>query len=229
MKSKVDFRNRQTEQIADRQSMQGKFITLEGLDGAGKSVATETVVSTIQDAGYEVVTTREVGGTPIGEKLRELLLSRDSDILPSAEVLLMFAARSQHLEQVILPNIRAGRWVVCDRFTDSTYAYQGGGRELPSDRIAQIEQWVQGEFQPNLTLLFDADIETAQQRVRQIDSPDRFEKETDAFHKRVRAAFIRLHTLYPERIKCIDATLDVYEVKEISQRYIKEFIDQAHG
>jgi len=209
--------------------MQGKFITLEGLDGAGKSVATETVVSTIQDAGYEVVTTREVGGTPIGEKLRELLLSRDSDILPSAEVLLMFAARSQHLEQVILPNIRAGRWVVCDRFTDSTYAYQGGGRELPSDRIAQIEQWVQGEFQPNLTLLFDADIETAQQRVRQIDSPDRFEKETDAFHKRVRAAFIRLHTLYPERIKCIDATLDVYEVKEISQRYIKEFIDQAHG
>ncbi len=209
--------------------MQGKFITLEGLDGAGKSVAAEAVVSTIQKAGFEVVTTREVGGTPIGEKLRKLVLSKDSEILPNAEVLLMFAARSQHLEQLILPNIEAGRWVVCDRFTDSTYAYQGGGRELPFDRIAQIEQWAQGEFRPDLTLLFDTDIETAQQRVRQIDSPDRFEKETDAFHNRVRNAFIRLHTLHPERIKCIDATLDVDEVKDISQRYIKEFIDQAHG
>ena len=209
--------------------MQGKFITLEGLDGAGKSVATEAVVSTIQEAGFEVVTTREVGGTPIGEKLRELVLSRDSDILPNAEVLLMFAARSQHLEQLILPNIKAGRWVVCDRFTDSTYAYQGGGRELSFDRIAQIEQWAQGEFRPDLTLLFDADIKTAQQRVRQIDSPDRFEKETDAFHDRVRAAFINLHTLQPERIKYIDATRDVEEVKSISQRFIKEFIDQAHG
>ena len=201
---------------------------MEGLDGAGKSVATEAVVSTIQEAGFEVVTTREVGGTPIGEKLRKLVLSKDSDILPNAEVLLMFAARSQHLEQFILPNIEAGRWVVCDRFTDSTYAYQGGGRELPFDRIAQIEQWSQGDFRPDLTLLFDADIKTAQQRVRQIDSPDRFEKETDAFHSRVRNAFIRLHTLYPERIKCIDATLDVKEVRDISQRYVKEFIDQVH-
>ncbi|MXW47566.1 MAG: dTMP kinase [Gammaproteobacteria bacterium] len=209
--------------------MQGKFITLEGLDGAGKSVAMEAVVSTIQEAGFEVVTTREVGGTPIGEKLRKLVLSRDSDILPNAEVLLMFAARSQHLEQLILPNIEAGRWVVCDRFTDSTYAYQGGGRELPFDRIAQIEQWTQGEFRPDLTLVFDADIKTAQQRVRQMDSPDRFEKEADAFHNRVRTAFIRLHNLHPERIKCIDATLDVDEVKDISQRYIKEFIDQTHG
>ena len=209
--------------------MQGKFITLEGLDGAGKSIATQAVVSTIQEAGFEVVTTREVGGTPIGEELRKLVLSRDSDILPNAEVLLMFAARSQHLEQLILPNIEVGRWVVCDRFTDSTYAYQGGGRELPFDRIAQIEQWAQGEFRPDLTLLFDADIKTAQQRVRQLDSPDRFEKETDAFHDRVRTAFIRLHNLHPERIKCIDATLDVDEVKDISQRYIKEFIDQVHG
>ncbi len=202
---------------------------MEGLDGAGKSVATEAVVSTIQEAGFEVVTTREVGGTPIGEKLRKLVLSRDSEILSNAEVLLMFAARSQHLEQLILPNIEAGRWVVCDRFTDSTYAYQGGGRELPFDRIAQIEQWVQGEFRPDLTLLFDADIKTAQQRVRQIDSPDRFEKETDEFHNRVRNAFIRLHSLHPERIKCIDATLDVNEVKDISQRYIKDFINQSHG
>lgn len=215
--------------MTDQQSMQGKFITLEGLDGAGKSVATEAVVSTIQEAGFEVVTTREVGGTPIGEKLRKLVLSRDSEILSNAEVLLMFAARSQHLEQLILPNIEAGRWVVCDRFTDSTYAYQGGGRELPFDRIAQIEQWVQGEFRPDLTLLFDADIKTAQQRVRQIDSPDRFEKETDEFHNRVRNAFIRLHSLHPERIKCIDATLDVNEVKDISQRYIKDFINQSHG
>ncbi len=201
---------------------------MEGLDGAGKSVATEAVVSTIQEAGFEVVTTREVGGTPIGEKLRELLLARDSDILPNAEVLLMFAARSQHLEQFILPNIEAGRWVVCDRFTDSTYAYQGGGRELPFDRIGQIEQWAQGEFRPDLTLLFDTDIKIAQQRVRQIDSPDRFEKEPDVFHNRVRTAFIRLHKLHPERIKCIDANLDVEEVKESSQRYIKEFIDQTN-
>ncbi len=202
---------------------------MEGLDGAGKSIAMKAVVSTIENAGFQTVTTREVGGTPVGEAIRKLVLSKDSDILPDTEVLLMFAARSQHLAQIILPNLEAGRWVVCDRFTDSTYAYQGGGREISFDRISLMENWTQGNFRPDLTLFFDADIVTAGKRVRQEDSPDRFENETREFHARVQSAFHRLMTKNPERIKWIDATLNVDEVRRISQQHISEYIERIYG
>ncbi len=209
--------------------MQGKFITIEGLDGAGKSMAIEPIVSTIESAGFEVVKTREVGGTPIGEAIRELVLSKDSNILPITEVLLMFAARSQHLEQVIIPNLEVGRWVVCDRFTDSTYAYQGGGREIPFNQITTIENWTQGDFRPDLTLFFDADIDTARTRVQLKDSSDRFEDETVEFHRRVQSAFHRLMKLDSQRIKRIDAALGMDEVKRKSQQHINQFIARING
>ncbi len=207
--------------------MRGKFITMEGLDGAGKTVATDAVVEAIVNAGFEVMTTREVGGTPIGEEIRKLVLSKDSHILPNTEVLLMFAARSQHLEEVIVPALKEGRWIVCDRFTDSTYAYQGGGRGVAFDRIGLIEDWTQERFRPDLTLFLDADINTARRRVRQADSPDRFENETAEFHSRVRLAFIELLELHPDRIKRIDATQDVDEVKAEAQLHISDFIERT--
>lgn len=207
--------------------MTGKFITMEGIDGAGKSAATVAVVSCIEKAGFEVVTTREVGGTDIGEAIRELVLSPDSEIYPSAEILLMFAARSQHLEKVIYPSLKAGKWVVCDRFTDSTYAYQGGGRQIPFERISLIEEWTQGDFRPDLTLLFDADINTAWERVRQEDAPDRFEEETLEFHTQVQSAFLELLHSNPQRIKCIDANQPVEKVREASRRLIGEFIESC--
>lgn len=210
--------------------MRGRFITLEGLDGAGKTVAIDAVVSTIKAAGIEVITTREVGGTEMGEAIRELVLSKDSEIYPNAEVLLMFAARSQHLEEVILPKLEAKCWVVCDRFTDSTYAYQGGGRQIGFARIAEVEAWTQGEFRPDLTLLYDADVDTVRNRVEwQSGAPDRFESESLEFHARVRSAFSRLLHAYPERIKLIDASKPVAEVRAASCQLIERFIEQVHG
>lgn len=208
--------------------MPGKFVTMEGIDGAGKSAATDAVVCATQNAGFEVFTTREVGGTEMGEAIRNLVLSPDSEIYPNAEILLMFAARSQHLEQVIYPRLKAGIWVVCDRFTDSTYAYQGGGRQIPFERISLIEDWTQGDFRPDLTLLFDTDIDTAWERVRRENSPDRFENEALDFHTRVRAAFFELYRSNPERIKRIDANQPVEKVKKVSQQYINDFIQQCN-
>lgn len=202
---------------------------MEGIDGAGKSAATEAVVSSIENAGFKVVTTREVGGTEMGEVIRNLVLSPGNEICPSAEILLMFAARSQHLEQVIYPNLKAGNWVVCDRFTDSTYAYQGGGRKISFERIGQIEDWTQGEFRPDLTLLFDTDIDTAWDRVRQQDAPDRFENEPLDFHSRVRFAFFELLRNSPERIKRIDANQPVEKVKETAEQHVNEFIERCNG
>ena len=209
--------------------MPGKFITIEGIDGAGKSSAREVVITTLENAGFEAVPTREIGGTDMGEAIRELVLSKNSDIVSDAEVLLMFAARIQHLEQVIYPNLEAGRWVVCDRFTDSTYAYQGGGRSVGASRIAEIEQWTQGSFRPDLTLLFDVGIETAQHRIKQIDDLDRFEIEAQDFHSRVRTAYLNIAKSDPDRVKQIDATESVENVRHAVQKHVQNFIDQVNG
>ena len=200
---------------------------MEGIDGAGKSAVAEAVISVIEGANYEVVRTREVGGTATGEVIRNLVLSTDSNVCANAEILLMFAARAQHLEEVIMPNIRKGRWVVCDRFTDSTFAYQGGGRQVSFDRIEVIENWVQSDFRPDLTLLFDADIETAAQRVRQQDDPDRIESEAIEFQIRVRDAFKRLQSLFPERIISIDSTQAISQVSQQAQKHVRKFIDHV--
>ena len=207
----------------------GKFITVEGIDGAGKSAIIDTIVSTVTENEIEIVTTREPGGTRVGEQLRELILCREVTITVDAEILIIFAARSQHLEEIILPNLEAGRWVLCDRFTDSTYAYQGGGRKIPFERIQVIEDWLQKGFRPDLTLLLDADVETGRERVRVESVPDRFEAETKNFHKRVRKAYKLIAESDSERIKYIDAVQVIEEVCKDVRLQIKKFLIQNHG
>jgi dTMP kinase len=191
----------------------GRFITLEGVDGAGKSTHLSWLVNHLRAQGRTVVQTREPGGTPLGEKLRELLLHEPMHL--ETEALLMFAARREHLEQVIRPAIDRGDWVVCDRFTDASFAYQGGGRGLSSEKLSRLEDWVQEGFQPDLTLLFDLPIDIAAQRMagaaRQLD---RFEQEKADFHERVRAAYLARAEAMPARVKIIDSRQGVEHIQK---------------
>lgn len=191
----------------------GRFITLEGVDGAGKSTHLSWLVNHLRAQGRTVVQTREPGGTPLGEKLRELLLHEPMHL--ETEALLMFAARREHLEQVIRPAIDRGVWVVCDRFTDASFAYQGGGRGLSSEKLIRLEDWVQEGFQPDLTLLFDLPIDIAAQRMagaaRQLD---RFEQEKADFHERVRAAYLARAAAMPARVKIIDSRQGVEHIQK---------------
>ena len=198
--------------------MKGKFITVEGGEGAGKSTNLDFIHQYLLQAGKKVVMTREPGGTPVGEKIRELLLDKQQTSLSdNAELLLMFAARAQHLEQVILPALQAGSWVLCDRFTDATYAYQGGGRGIDNARIATIENWVQGEIRPDLTVLLDLPIEEGLKRAGNRSEPDRFEQEKHEFFHRVRQAYLDLAKTNPERYRIVDASTSLVDVqKQIS-------------
>ena len=199
----------------------GKFITLEGIDGAGKSTQLAWIIELLQRAGLTAVVTREPGGTPLGEQLRALLLDKSISMHPETEALLMFAARREHLDKVILPALAQGRWVISDRFTDASFAYQGGGRGLDSGKLAILEQWVQGTLQPDLTLYFDVPVEVGQQRVSQIKSVDRFEKEQADFFQRVRAAYLDRAKQFPERIKRIDSSQSLAEVKAAVERTLQ--------
>ena len=207
----------------------GRFITVEGLDGAGKTAAIDTISHLAEEAGITLIKTREPGGTPTGELLRSIILSKKNEITPDAEVLLIFAARAQHLSEVILPNLNNGNWVLCDRFTDSTYAYQGGGRNLGFERIQPIEQWVHAGFSPDLTVLLDASVETAKYRSQSVSSPDRIEKEDREFHQSVRQAFVDLHHLHPKRIKLIDAEMSKDEVCTQVRACFEQFIASLNG
>lgn len=192
--------------------MRGKFITLEGIDGAGKSTHLSWLVERLRAMGKTVLQTREPGGTPLGEKLRALLLSEPMHL--ETEALLMFAARREHLAQVILPALERGDWVVCDRFTDASFAYQGGGRGLDEAKLRILEQWVQEDMNPDLTLLFDVPTGIAQGRMTGAGRDlDRFEQEKQDFHERVRAAYLRRAVADPGRIRRIDATRTVDEIK----------------
>jgi len=192
--------------------MPGKFITLEGIDGAGKSSHLAWIAERLRRAGRDVVVTREPGGTPLGEKLREILLRDSMDA--GSETLLLFAARQAHLAQVVRPALARGAWVVSDRFTDATFAYQGGGRGFPLDKLRILEAWVQEGLQPDLTLYFDVPVSTGQARLKKAQgTPDRFEREDAAFHERVRAAYLERAGQFPERFRVIDAAQSVAEVK----------------
>ena len=192
----------------------GKFITLEGVDGAGKSTHLGWIAERLRAGGREVVVTREPGGTPLGERLRELLLTEPMHI--ETETMLMFAARREHLARVIAPALEAGRWVLSDRFTDATYAYQGGGRGLSIDRIAALEQWVHGDLQPDLTLYFDLPVEVARRRLTASESaPDRFEREAASFFERVRSAYLERAAAHPHRIRVIDAVESLENIKKV--------------
>ncbi|MCK9388630.1 MAG: dTMP kinase [Sulfuritalea sp.] len=183
----------------------GRFISFEGIDGAGKSTQHAWLVDYLRGQGRTVVATREPGGTPLGEKLRALLLAEPMHL--ETEALLMFAARREHLAQVIEPALARGDWVVCDRFVDASFAYQGGGRGLSWKKLDQLADWVLGDLQPDLTLIFDAPVAIAQQRLHAATSnPDRFEQEQAAFFERVRAAYLRIATENPDRVRLIDAT-----------------------
>lgn len=190
--------------------MRGRFITFEGIDGAGKSTHIEWVAERLRERAT-VVTTREPGGTPLGEDLRGLLLHRKMDL--ETEALLMFAARREHIAEVIEPALARGDWVISDRFTDATFAYQGGGRGLPRERLEVLEQWVQGDLQPDLTLLFDVPLETAAQRLAGAREPDKFEAESRAFFARTRAEYLRRAEEAPGRFRVIDATRSIEEIR----------------
>ncbi len=206
----------------------GKFITVEGLDGAGKSRVIEIICSVLDEFGLDYLSTREPGGTALGESIRETLLSPNNQICADAEILLLFAARAQHLENVILPKVKEGIWVVCDRFTDSTYAYQGGGRTKGFESIHQLEMWVQGDFRPDITLYLDTDITTGQQRVEQSGEPDRIESEDFDYHRRVQIAYKELAESHNDRIKIVDAIPAFEEVSRKVRAHIEEFL-KNHG
>ncbi|MFZ5523928.1 MAG: dTMP kinase [Pseudomonadota bacterium] len=189
-----------------------KFITFEGVDGAGKSTHLNWFADALRQRGLDVVVTREPGGTPLGEQLREILLSQAMSI--GTEALLMFAARLEHVEQVIKPSLRAGKWVISDRFSDASFAYQGGGRGLDWDKLKQLEQWVHGDLQPDLTLFFDVPVEVARERLANNVSLDRFEQEHADFFERVRAGYHRRIQEYPQRYTVIDAAQTLSIVKQ---------------
>jgi len=199
--------------------LDGKFITLEGVDGAGKSTHMEWIAARLRAAGKKVVVTREPGGTPLGEELRKLLLAQPMHL--ETETLLMFAARREHLEKVIRPALAAGIWVLSDRFTDATFAYQGGGRGLALDRIEALENWVHHGLQPDLTLIFDVSVDEAKRRrTAATAAPDRFEQEDLAFFDRVRSVYRERANRYPRRIHLIDASQSVDDIRKSLEEYI---------
>ena len=189
----------------------GKFITLDGVDGAGKSTHLSFVADWLRSQGREIVVTREPGGTPLGENLRDLLLHREMDA--DTELLLMFAARQEHLSGLIRPALARGAWVLCDRFTDASYAYQCGGRGIAVERVAALENWVQRGFQPDLTLLFDVPAEVAEARRSAAREADRFEREAGSFFNRVRQAYLERARAEPARIQVLDARQSIVELQ----------------
>ena len=184
--------------------MRGKFLTLEGIDGAGKSSHTTFMADCIRARGFEVVTTREPGGTKLGETLRAMLLNEKMHA--DTEALLMFASRREQLAEIIEPALASGAWIICDRFTDSTYAYQCGGRGLSAARTAILEQWVHGHLQPDMTFLFDAPLAVARERLdKNTAEPDKFEREQNDFFAKVRTAYLQRAAEFPARIKVINS------------------------
>jgi dTMP kinase len=199
--------------------MRGTFITLEGIDGAGKSSHVDWLAERLRRPGREVIVTREPGGTSAGEKLRDLLLHDPMDV--GTETLLVFAARQEHLAQVIRPALEQGTWVVCDRFTDATFAYQGGGRGFPAAKLETLEQWVQEGLQPDLTLFFDLPVSVGQARLKAAQTVhDRFEREDAGFHERVRAVYLERARRFPRRFRIVDAARSLPEVRESLEEII---------
>ena len=199
--------------------VRGRFISYEAIDGAGKSTQHAWLVEHLRQQGRTVVATREPGGTPLGEKLRSLLLAEPMHL--ETEALLMFAARREHVAQVIEPALYRGDWVVCDRFVDASFAYQGGGRGLDWEKLRTLTRWVLGDLQPDLTLIFDAPVAIAQQRLHAATAnPDRFEQEQATFFERVRTAYLQIATEFPDRVRIIDATQTPENINKALEKII---------
>lgn len=202
----------------------GMFITFEGIDGAGKSTHINRVVNFIRDSGFNVVATREPGGTPLGEQLREIALNQTMHL--ETEALIMFAARREHLDKVIDPAIERGDWVVCDRFSDATYAYQGGGRGLDKGKFEQLEQWVHAHRHPDLTFLFDVSPDEASRRIcAQGRVLDKFEAEKIEFHTRVRNAYLERASDNPERFVVLNGALPIDSISQLVLAKIQTLIE----
>jgi dTMP kinase len=200
----------------------GRFITLEGIDGAGKSTQVEFIAALLRDRGAELVQTREPGGTPLGEELRKLVLHQP--MTPRTETLIVFAARAQHLAAVVEPALSAGKWVLCDRFTDATYAYQGGGRGVANDEIAALERLVHPGLQPDLTLLFDVPPDVAAARIAGTRTADRFEQEQTQFFERVREIYLARARQYANRFVVIDGTLGALAVQRLVEERLQRWL-----
>lgn len=206
--------------------VKGKFITLEGGEGAGKSTQMAYVEESLRKAGKTVHVTREPGGTELSEAIRELLLDhRQTAMGDDTELLLMFAARAQHIAELIQPALDKGEWVLCDRFTDATYAYQGGGRGIDMDRIAMLESWVQGSLRPDLTILLDLPVDVGLSRAGERGELDRFEREKHDFFERVRQAYLDLAAQHPDRYRIIDASQDIPQVKAQIDEVLKPVLE----
>lgn len=210
--------------------MKGLFVTLEGPEGAGKSTNREYLADRLRARGLDVVLTREPGGTPLAERIRDLLLTpADEPMAVDTELLLVFAARAQHLAQVIRPALARGAVVLCDRFTDATYAYQGGGRGLPLERIAQLETFVQGDLRPDLTLIFDLPVEVGLARAAARGRLDRFEQEGMRFFEAVRCAYLRRAEAAPSRYRVLDAGQPLSAVQRDVEALIPELLVRFDG
>lgn len=208
--------------------MKGRLITIEGVEGAGKSTVQRYIQEQLIEAGIPCVMTREPGGTPIAEAIREVLLAHYEEMMsPDAELLLMFAGRAQHISQVILPALQRGQWVVCDRFTDASFAYQGGGRGIPLSHIRELASWVQGDLEPDLTLLMDLPVDVGFSRIASRDAKDRIEHEGKDFFERVRERYLIRARKFPQRFRIVDAEQDFDYVKEQVSKYLKPLMPET--
>ena len=194
--------------------MSGQFITIEGIECVGKSTNAKFIENTLNKKGYKTLVTREPGGSGVGEKIRNILLFENKDtISPMTELLLLFAAREKHINEIIKPALQQGTWVICDRFTDASFAYQGFGRELGFDKVNALKSLIQKDFEPELTILLDAPLEIITSR-RKLNPNDRFESEDKAFFERVRNGYLELANIFDERVKVIDASKNIQEVQD---------------
>ncbi|MBK3747706.1 dTMP kinase [Stutzerimonas balearica] len=210
--------------------MSGLFITLEGPEGAGKSTNRDYLAALLREHGVDVVLTREPGGTPLAERIRELLLApADEPMASDTELLLVFAARAQHLQQVVRPALTRGAVVLCDRFTDATYAYQGGGRGVPAERIALLEDFVQGALRPDLTLVFDLPVEVGLARAAARGRLDRFEQERLEFFEAVRSTYLQRAAQSPERYRVLDAAQPLDAVQQRIAGLLPQLLERIHG
>jgi len=203
----------------------GLLITLEGIEGAGKSTAVDFIEDFLTKEGHDVIKTREPGGTVIGEQIREILLKNENYTLTyDTELLLVFSARAQHIQEVILPALSSGKIILCDRFTDASYAYQGGGRGIDASRINLLEKWVQGDLRPNLTLLFDLDVSIGMQRTKKRSDADRFEREEINFFEKIRNTYLERAKNEPQRFRIINSASSLESVKEQIITILKDFL-----
>jgi len=204
---------------------QGRFITIEGVEGVGKTTNLEFIGNYLRKRDITLLVTREPGGTPLAERIRALLLDRrEEKVEAMTELLLMFAARAQHVNKVIKPALARGEWVLCDRFIDSSFAYQGGGREIPEEQIEQLEQLVLGQFRPDLTIILDLPVEQGLQRAEKRSAKDRFEQEERLFFSRVRQVFLQRAKRYPHRCRIVDTASDLDEVQNSLAKILDEYI-----